>query len=57
MSSDWGRQIFEEKFWWPEFGPYGPKSGSKLGFFCHFFKFGSLVLLEIGYNDSLQQCI
>ena len=32
----------------------GPKLG---GFFCHFLKFGSLVLLEISYNDSLQQCI
>ena len=24
--------------------------------FDHFLKFGSLVFLEIGYNDSLQQC-
>ena len=26
-------------------------------FFCHFLKFGSLVFLEIAYNDSLQQCM
>ena len=41
-----------------EFGPLGqnrPKSGSKLVFFCHLLKFGSLVFLEITYNDSLQQ--
>ena len=25
--------------------------------FCHFLKFGSLVVLEIAYSDSLQQCI
>ena len=26
-------------------------------FFCYFLKFGSLVLLDIAYNDSLQQCL
>ena len=26
-------------------------------FFCHFPKDGSLVFLEIAYNDSLQQCL
>ena len=26
-------------------------------FFYHFLKFGLLVLLEIAYNDSLQQCL
>ena len=25
--------------------------------FCHFLQCGSLVFLEIEYNDSLQQCI
>ena len=34
----------------------GPK-GSKTSFFCHFLKFGSLVFLEIAYNDNLQQCL
>ena len=33
------------------------KIGPKTRFFYHFFKFGSLVFLEITYNDSLQQCI
>ena len=31
--------------------------GTKIGVFCCFFKFGSLVFLEIAYGDSLQQCI
>ena len=26
-------------------------------FFCHFLKFGSLVFLEIAYDDSLEQCL
>ena len=38
-------------------GQNRPKSGPKLGVFCHFLKFGSLVFLEIAYSDSLQQCI
>ena len=25
--------------------------------FCHFLEFGSLVFLEIAYNDGLQQCL
>ena len=25
--------------------------------FCHFFKFDSLVFLEVAYSDSLQQCL
>ena len=25
-------------------------------FFCHFLEFGSLVFLELTYNDSLEQC-
>ena len=28
-----------------------------VGFFCHFLKFGSLVFLEIAYNDSVKQCV
>ena len=35
---------------------FGPKSGPKLGVFCHFLEFGSLVILEIIISDSLQQC-
>ena len=37
-------------------GQNGPKSGPTL-VFRHFLKFGSLVFLEITYNNSLQQCI
>ena len=36
----------------PEFGPNEPETT----FFCHFLKLASLVLLDIVYNDSLQQC-
>ena len=36
--------------------PNGPKLGPKLGF-CYFLKFGSSVLLEIAYNDILQECL
>ena len=39
-----------------KFAPKGPKLVLK-NVFCHFFKFGSLVFLEIAYSDSLQQCI
>ena len=39
-----------------KFGPKGPKSCLNLDF-CYFFKFGSLVFLEIGYSDSLQQYV
>ena len=34
----------------------GPKSGPKLGF-CHFLKFGSLALLEIAQDNSLEHCL
>ena len=27
------------------------------GFSCNFLDFGSLVFLDIAYNDSLQQCL
>ena len=40
----------------PDFGPNWPKWDPKLGF-CHFLKFGSLVFLEIAYNNSFQHCI
>ena len=39
-----------------KFAPKGPKLVLK-NVFCCFFKFGSLVFLEIAYGDSLQQCI
>ena len=47
----------KKKFWGPKFGAKGSKSGLKLGFFCQFLRFDSLVFLEIAYKDSLQQCI
>ena len=31
------------------------KIGPETSYFCHFLKSGSLVFLEIAYNDSLQQ--
>ena len=30
------------------------KIGSKISLFCHFFKFGSLVFLEMAQDDSLE---
>ena len=45
-----------KKIFGPKFGPKGAKSGLKIGFF-HFLKFGSLVFLEIAYNDNLEQCL
>ena len=48
ISSDRQSQIFEKKIG-------GPNSDPKLGFLYHFLRLGSLVYLEIVYNDSLQQ--
>ena len=33
------------------------KIGPKITFFCHFPKFGSLVLQQIEEDDSLEQCL
>ena len=41
----------------PKFGPKRPKSVLKPVFSSHFLKFGSLVFLEVAYNDSLQICL
>ena len=46
-----------KKKWWSEFGPKGPKNQAQNDVFQHFLEFGSLVFLEIEYNDSLQQCL
>ena len=49
-------KIHQKKFWSPNFGQKGQNwAGNQV--FCHFLKFGSLVFLEIAYNDSLQQCM
>ena len=45
----------KKKFWWPKFGPKGPKLGPKLGFLSICQNWFQLVFLEIAYNDSLQQ--
>ena len=48
--------MYEKKFWtliWSK----GAKIGPKIRFFCYFLKFGSVIFLEIAYNDSLQQCL
>ena len=41
----------------PKLGPKEPELDPKLLCFCNFLKFGSLVIFEIAYHDSLQQCI
>ena len=33
------------------------KIGPKVKFFCHFFKFNSLVFLKISQDDSLEHCL
>ena len=50
-----GRKI-HKKFLRPKFESNEPKSGPRL-VFCHFLKVGSLVFLEIPYNDSFQPCL
>ena len=55
ISSDRRSQFLKKKDWGSEFGSNGLKSGSKLCF-LPFSQVGSLVFLEIAYNDSLQQC-
>ena len=56
----WYKWLTKPDFWKKKFGPKfgwkGPRSGPKLGF-SYFLKFGSLVFLEITYNDRLQQCL
>ena len=49
-------EIHYKKFWGPNWGRRDPKSALKLGF-CHFFKFGLLVFLEIARDYSLQHCL
>ena len=56
-SSDWLSQIFEKK-------QTGSRNLGQMGknqvqnkVFSHSLKFGSLVFLDIAYNDSLQQCL
>ena len=51
-------RFLKKTFWQqPKFESNWPKSGPKLGFFYHFLKFGSLVFLQLAYNDRLQEFI
>ena len=53
----YSREKIDEKFFW------GPNLGHRdqnlfqNQVFCHFLKFGSLVFLEIAYNDRLQHYV
>ena len=47
-------KIHEKKFWCPNLGQRG-QNLSRNQVFCHFLKFGSLVFLEIAYNDKIHQ--
>ena len=49
-------KFHEKMFWDPNLGQRGESQVPKY-VFCHFLKFGSLVFLDIAYNDSLQQCL
>ena len=44
---NWGGQIWAKQ----------TKIRSKISFFCHFLKFGSLVFLQIAQDDSLEHCL
>ena len=54
ISSDWQSQMFEKKIGGSNFGQVD-QNRARNWISCHFLKFGSLVFLEIAYNDSLQQ--
>ena len=60
ISSDLRSQIFEKKKKknlaariWAQWAKINPK----MKLFCHFLEFGSYVLFEFVYNDSLRQHI
>ena len=46
MKKIWGAQILGKRV------KIGPKA-----IFCHFLKFGSLIILSVAYDDSLEQCL
>ena len=46
-----------KKFLGAQIWAKGTKIVLESSFFCHCLKFGSLVFLELAYNDSLQQCL
>ena len=45
------------KFFGAQIWAKDAKIGLELSFLFHFLRFGSLVFLEIAYNDCLQQCV
>ena len=55
LTSSRGKSL-EKIFWGPNLGQRGQHQAQNYAF-CHFLIFGSLVFLEIAYNNSLQQCM
>ena len=58
-SSDWQSRILKKKARKIGISTLGPTDLNQVQneVFCHFLEFGSLVFLEITYNDSLKQCL
>ena len=48
--------VHKKNFWDPNLGQRG-QNWARNYVFCYFFKFDSLVFLQIGYIDSFQLCI
>ena len=42
--------------WGPNLGQMG-QNPAQNQFFCHFYKFGSLVFMEIAQNENLEHCL
>ena len=51
------RGKIHEKHFWTQIWVKLVKIGSKIKFFCHFRKFGVLVMFSFRWNDSLEQCL
>ena len=47
----------QKRNWRPKFGPNKPKIRAKIRFFVIFFKFGSLVFLEMVQDNSWEHCL
>ena len=47
----------QKRNWRPKFGPNRPKIRAKIRFFVIFFKFGSLVFLEMVQDNSWEHCL
>ena len=57
ISSDWRSQSFEKKSLAARLWVKWVKIGPETRFFCHFIKFGSLVVLEVAFNNNWRQCL